>query len=376
MKKVFPVFIFGFIFSFVFFTGVKQVRSLTNIDSIQDLYGIRDDLNEDYVLTSDLDFDDDASYDLTVPGVYGSVAAFKTAMTSGTGWVPIGDMVTPFMGSFDGGNYTIDNLYINRPAGEYVGLFGVYFTATNQEIKNLKLRNADITAYSNIGSLVGFNYGGSITHNSVTDTLITLPDGAFFIGGLVGVNLGGSLFSSFANVSFDVQDFDINNLGDVNDLGGLVGTDAGGLISNCYSEGGDIYALISEGIGGLLGSGGAGLGDDFTTIENSYSTKNVYGEHQVGGLVGSIIGEINSSYSTGNVYGNSGNAKAGGFVGLLTGGPNSTISDSYSSGDVTSKGIGGVGSVGGFIGTVHGEGWDGLIGPTIENSYSLGSVFL
>jgi hypothetical protein len=41
----------------------------------------------------------------------------------GAGWLPIGTWDEPFTGTFDGKGYVISGLWINRPSGEYVGLF-------------------------------------------------------------------------------------------------------------------------------------------------------------------------------------------------------------------------------------------------------------
>jgi len=38
------------------------------------------------------------------------------------GWEPIGTESIPFGGSYDGNNYKITDLYINRPSQEYIGL--------------------------------------------------------------------------------------------------------------------------------------------------------------------------------------------------------------------------------------------------------------
>ena len=42
------------------------------------------------------------------------------------GFSPIGNSTTKFTGSYDGGGYTIDNLFINRPSTENVGFFWLY----------------------------------------------------------------------------------------------------------------------------------------------------------------------------------------------------------------------------------------------------------
>jgi hypothetical protein len=77
--------------------------------------------------------------------------------SDGRGWTPIGErdkVVTDdheFTGIFDGGNYVISNLKINRNA-HYPGLFGYINGA---EIRNVKLVNIDVNGSWYTGGLVG-----------------------------------------------------------------------------------------------------------------------------------------------------------------------------------------------------------------------------
>lgn len=61
--------------------------------------------------------------------------------TTKTSWEPIGNTTNPFKGTFDGRNYTIENIYINHITSDNQGLFG-YNSGT---IKNIKLVSGDIT---------------------------------------------------------------------------------------------------------------------------------------------------------------------------------------------------------------------------------------
>ncbi len=76
----------------------------------------------------------------------------------GKEWTPIGNSTNKFEGTFDGakadgsGNYTISNLYINKPNKSDMGLFG--FT-TNGEVKNFTLHNAKVTGYLDVGAVAG-----------------------------------------------------------------------------------------------------------------------------------------------------------------------------------------------------------------------------
>jgi len=125
-------------------------------------------------------------------------------------------------------------------------------------------------------------------------------------------------------------------------VGGLVGVNWQGTVSNCYSSG-NVTGYYR--VGGLAGSGAG-------TVSNSYSRANVTGMVFVGGLVGYNRNTVSNSYSTGNVTGN----LAGGLVGENDG----TVSDSYSTGSVS--GNEGVGGLAGFDLYVLGEG-------TVSNSF-------
>ena len=128
-------------------------------------------------------------------------------------------------------------------------------------------------------------------------------------------------------------------------VGGLVGVNWQGTVSECCSSGNVIGYYT---VGGLAGSGAG-------TVSNSYSSANVDGVVFVGGLVGYNSDTLSNSYSTGNVTGN-------GNVGGLVGENDGTVSDSYSTGSVS--GYGGAGGLAGFHlsllgqGTVNASFWD------------------
>jgi hypothetical protein len=127
-------------------------------------------------------------------------------------------------------------------------------------------------------------------------------------------------------------------------VGGLVGRNYGGVISNCHSTG---SVIGTYSVGGLVGFNDG-------TINNCYSTGNVSGGYYVGGLVGENGGTINNCYSTGNVSG-------GQYVGGLVGFNDGTINNCYSTGNVS-----GGQHVGGLVGRNY--------GGVISNCYSTGSV--
>lgn len=100
----------------------------------------------------------------------------------GKGWTPIGNTGTKFTGSYDGGGYTIDNLFINRPLTDYISLFGYTHGAT---ISNLGVTNVDVTGGNMyFGGLVGYISNNSTVSNSYSAGSVNGPGHS--AGGLVG----------------------------------------------------------------------------------------------------------------------------------------------------------------------------------------------
>ena len=245
----------------------------------------------------------------------------------GLGWNPIGDNTNRFIGIFDGKGFTISNLYINRPSQNNVGLFGY---ANNATIKNIGLKDVDITGRNSTGGLVGYN-GGTISNSYATGSV----NGNSEVGGLVGYN-DGTISNSYATGSVN---------GDYS-IGGLVGFNFDGIISNSYATG---SVVGTDFLGGFIGS-------NYGTITNSYATGNVNGDSDVGGLVGyNRYGTITNSYATGSV---TGTIKVGGLMGINDYG---TITNSYATGTAN-----GNDNVGGLVGLNY----DG----TITNSYASGTA--
>ena len=124
------------------------------------------------------------------------------------------------------------------------------------------------------------------------------------------IGLFGQLGSGAEISNLGLEAVDVNGIDDY--VGGLVGRNGSGSVSNCYSTG----AVSGDWcVGGLVGY-------NIGSITASYSTVMVIGEEYVGGLVGwnglSLVtppdapGTILNCYSTGTV---SGNILTGGLVG-------------------------------------------------------------
>ena len=355
-----------------------------------------------YELTADLDFDTDDD---------GEADSGDDYWNSGNGWLPIGNTASdPFNATFDGNRlhgHTISNLYINRPGTTGLGLFG--YTGSSATIRNVELLDVSLTGHDDVGGLVGFNDGGTISNSDVSGSI----SGGHQVGGLAGNNQsGGSIENSQASgtvlgyrnagglvgANYDTisdshataavtsefpstieqagglvglnQDGTISNsyaTGTVEgnqDIGGLVGkNDSGTIEENSYATGDvtgrDATTSTSERIGGLVGLNERG------TISNSYATGRVEGHTDIGGLVGkNDLGSISDSYAEGDVTGRDANAstseRIGGLVGLSTGG-SASISDGHATGRVE-----GHTEVGGLVGRND--------GGTISDSYATGRV--
>jgi The GLUG motif len=180
--------------------------------------------------------------------------------------------------------------------------------------------------------------GGVVKNIGAVNVTVTGDEG---VGGLVGMNWGGNVSNSYST----------GNVTGYAYVGGLVGRDSvGGNVSNSYSTS---SVAGGEAVGGLVGE------NDKGTVSDSYSTGNVTGNMNVGGLVGEIYyGTVSNSYSTGNVTGTS---YVGGLVGYNGYGGTVSISfwDMETSGQSTSDGGTGENTTQmQDIATFSGAGWD------------------
>ena len=105
---------------------------------------------------------------------------------------PIGTPDNKFTGSYYGQGYSINNLYINRPSTNYVGLFG-YVDGT--EIDSLGIINCNITGANYTGGFLGMNAGSSFVRNCFATGNVKGKDNT---GGLVARNISSTIRNSYA----------------------------------------------------------------------------------------------------------------------------------------------------------------------------------
>ncbi|AZL54674.1 filamentous hemagglutinin N-terminal domain-containing protein [Aliarcobacter skirrowii] len=240
--------------------------TITNWNQLQNI-------NNSNILTQGYYFELLNNLGSTTDGYTTQVKDGETLANGGTGWNPIGNASNNFNGTFDGLGFTISNLYINRPTQSYVGLFGYTNNAT---IKNIGLKDVNITGSLFVGGLVGVN-NGTISNSYATGTVSGTGD---FVGGLVGVN-GGTISNSYATGSVKGN----------KDVGGLVGWNLG-KIENSYATG---SVIGNSNVGGLVGN------NEYGTISNSFfdkdttkQTQGVGSDSSAEGVSGKTSAELQS----------------------------------------------------------------------------------
>ncbi len=149
-----------------------------------------------------------------------------TNKADGTSWIPIGNFPYSYKGTFDGDNKTISDLYINDNSSDYQGLFG--YSDNNSVIKNLKVKDVEITANNNVGAIIGNNYG-NIYASSASNIVINSTSN-LKIGGIAGINSGGDIVATYVDNATITSD-----IGEAT-LGGIVGTHYEGNIVSSYTN--------------------------------------------------------------------------------------------------------------------------------------------
>jgi large repetitive protein len=195
------------------------------------LHNVRDYPSAWFIQTADIDLD-------------------TTPFNEGNGWEPIGTSTSVFIGNYNGQGHAIINLYINRPASDSTGLFGVINKPA--VISNLGLINCSVTGKVSTGAIAGKNDG---TISSCYST--GLVKGTENVGGIAGYNHGWTNARE-------------------------------GLIINCYSMA-YVYASIRR-AGGITGY------NHYANVTNSYAAGGIQSPSNAGGLIGSGNGSLNNSF--------------------------------------------------------------------------------
>ncbi len=221
-------------------------------------------------------------------------AALTAAGLERQNWTPIGyyevldgyaNEDSSFRGHFNGGGFTLSNLYINRTVpGISSGLFG--FLDWNGSLSDIHVVSGSITGSHTVAAICGYNFFNSVISNCSNAANVS------GIGGVYNTFTGG--------------------------VGGICGNSNAGITRNCINTG-NISASVSF-AGGICGQN---FGFTMIGIEACYNTGDVSGPERVGGITGQNEDYITSSYNTGKV------SSAGQYVGGVCGRNHSVIENCY-----------------------------------------------
>jgi len=231
-------------------TTFYWIDATTEITTWAGLQAMNSGLTGDYLLMNDLG-SGDTGYD-----TYASSNA-----NGGAGWLPIGvDYNGRFRGTFDGGNHTISDLYINRPTTDNIGLFG-YVREDNPVIQNIGLLNLNYTGEDNVGGIIGMTLWTSLSNSYAKGEIY----GVSMVGGLIGQAYECRASTGATGISYSYADVNISASSNSVDRGGLLGRLYRSELRHSYSKGIVNYPNEGSNGGGLVGgeeSDSSGYPDD------------------------------------------------------------------------------------------------------------------
>ena len=294
------------------------------------------------------------------------------------GWVPIGKTGGGTMRQLDGGNHTINGLWIESPLNNTA----LISSMENATVKNLRVNVASgkaVNGQSYTGIIVGKSIGSSLENIAVEGNLTGISN----VGGIAGSSTDGT----FSNISVK----DVNLIASGAHTGGVAGYSTGNSFSNCsvknssligagdYAGGiaagssannnfvgcsvenstiggasfvGGITGQLSNAITGLSVTGstvtatgnyvGGIVGKVTSDIDLSKADVTLTGVDYIGGIAGNSTGAITRSAAAGSVITNDlTNCRAGGIVGYTTGNISNCYSSAYTKGGLYAGGIAG-----------------------------------
>jgi len=309
------------------------------VSTASQLDEVRNNVTAHYLQTADIDLSGYASW---IP-------------LAGAGWTNY------FSGTYDGGNFQITNLTITDGMLYMASLFGGMDRGT---LKNIKLRNVNVTGRGYVGALVGYSRDCTITNCNAKIGSVSCTEYGI-IGGLIGEcwsQMALPTLISDCGAEVDVIGIYNADAGSISAIGGFIG-DYGTnnspaptmLLTRCYATG-DVLTpewTLENGrygsqAGGFVGSIGSIL-VGAVTISDCFATGAVRCDYQSGGFVGKMNKKsiIEDCYATGAVYGSAvaeaAVAEIGGFIGCeygfaSAGYGSNRISRCYSAGPVCKNG--------------------------------------
>ncbi|MBQ7699811.1 MAG: hypothetical protein IJT49_05665 [Clostridia bacterium] len=249
-------------------------------------------------------------------------------LSSVSSWAPIGKSNTEYNGNFDGCGHKIYNLNIEKDS-DFIGLFGYI---DGGKVNDLTIASGSVKGNIAVGGIVGHIENGSIK-NCNNNAVI---EGRKNVGGIVGSSAGTVIEN--CNNTADIKLSDKS--GEIpSSFGGITGASDGDSSINDCKNSGEVGGSGVNHVGGIAGN------NDSSTVSGCKNTAEIYGRTEIGGIVGTNVGEINRCENKGKVSGTSY------LVGGIAGDNEGKIEYSDNRGDVATTDN----TAGGIAGTNNGE---------------------
>lgn len=298
---------------------------------------------------------------------------------AGYNWIPIGNIVNSFSGSFDGQNHTIYNLKTDTSLHQEFG-FGLFgYVCYEQPEENVYIRNINIKdAELSHGNEQGILAGVINCYAGVNFTLSNCHTTGIISGGTLGGVVGRLACGRVGN---DVTVKNCTSRADITTSGfggGVIGSlevsgrdyvdgDGDVTVEECkfsgvtrstgrYGKASGIISVIKHGnkkgtvrvkrcvndagingaqytsIGGIVSGIEGGSGKAKEIIEQCVNKRYIHGGYDTGGICGAIPGSttISQCYNTGTI----GYAFLGGSMGGIIGSSGGIIQDCYNDGQI------------------------------------------
>lgn len=318
-------------------SGEGTEKSPYLIESIEDLVAFSNNVNSGnsyegkYInLNRNLDFQDKNSYcdadkvvETDINGINGC-EPILIELTTGSGFITIGDETNIFKGRFNANSKKIDNIYMNVNTSENKNL--AFIGVNNGTIENLSISgNIGLTYEEDNGlvsGIVGKNYGNIEKCHSSVNLKVELKNGySSYVGGIAAAN------EENGKITFCKNSGKIENNGKFAETAGIA-ADNKGVINQSFNKGEIIgnspkgYSHYEGGIaatntniiknssndgkvsgyytGGILGANGNNSEKGY--VYNVYNNAEITGIYS-GGIIGENRGELKNCYNKGNIIG-------------------------------------------------------------------------
>lgn len=262
-------------------TAFNQDDAYMWVEDVEQLQAIDTNLSGNYALRNSIDAT--ATKNWNNNKGFSSIGVDATGKTNGTG----------FTGKFDGIDYNIFGLTIDRDDETNVGLFGA---ATDAAINNVTLVGGSINGSSNVGAIVG-----AAEHTTISNvTNSAKVEGDNNVGGIVGIADNTTVENAINTGIVDAAGYNIGGL-----IGYMNNSNLGGNSYNLGDVSGteaNVGGLVGHAVNSAIGNPSVVNGKPVENVQVVYNRLNVKGAYNVGGIVGNMKGTtVQNAENSGNV---------------------------------------------------------------------------